>query len=117
MVKDAELNKEDDQRKKEVIEIRNQADSLVYQTQKSLDEMKDKIDTAEAEKIQKTELEQDRDGIYNDRNFSNCVSGKIQSLIKGGQSPRKRGKVGGEKRKEFTRNYANSFRRNKKSDN
>lgn len=52
MVKDAELNKEADKAKKEIIEVRNQADSLVYQTQKSLDEMKDKIDSSEAEKIQ-----------------------------------------------------------------
>lgn len=52
MVKDAELNKEEDKKKKEIIEVRNQADSLVYQTQKSLDEMKDKIDTSDAEKIQ-----------------------------------------------------------------
>ncbi|TLD83475.1 molecular chaperone DnaK [Helicobacter sp. MIT 11-5569] len=52
MVKDAELNKEEDKKKKEIIEVRNQADSLVYQSQKSLDEMKDKIDTNEAEKIQ-----------------------------------------------------------------
>lgn len=52
MVKDADLHKEEDRKKKEIIEIRNQADSLVYQSQKSLDEMKDKIDSAEAEKIQ-----------------------------------------------------------------
>ena len=52
MVKDAELNKEEDKKKKEIIEGRNQADSLVYQSQKSLDEMKDKIDASEAEKIQ-----------------------------------------------------------------
>lgn len=32
--------------------MRNQADSLVYQSQKSLDEMKDKIDASEAERIQ-----------------------------------------------------------------
>ena len=52
MVKDAELNKEEDKKKKEIIEVHNQADSLVYQSQKSLDEMKDKIDASEAEKIQ-----------------------------------------------------------------
>ncbi len=52
MVKDAELNKEEDKKKKEIIEVRNRADSLVYQSQKSLDEMKDKIDASEAEKIQ-----------------------------------------------------------------
>ncbi|PZT47751.1 molecular chaperone DnaK [Helicobacter valdiviensis] len=52
MVKDADLHKEEDKKKKEIIEVRNQADSLVYQTQKSLNEMKDKIDASEAEKIQ-----------------------------------------------------------------
>ncbi|WP_300668452.1 molecular chaperone DnaK [Helicobacter sp. UBA3407] len=52
MVKDAELNKEEDKKKKEIIEVHNQADSLVYQSQKSLDEMKDKIDASEAERIQ-----------------------------------------------------------------
>lgn len=52
MVKDAELHKEDDTKRKEVIESRNMADSLVYQTEKSLLEMKDKLDVAEAEKIQ-----------------------------------------------------------------
>ena len=52
MVKDAELNKEEDKKKKEIIEVGNQADSLVYQSQKRLDEMKDKIDASEAEKIQ-----------------------------------------------------------------
>lgn len=35
MVKDAELNKEEDKKKKEIIEVRNQADSLVYQSQKA----------------------------------------------------------------------------------
>ncbi|CAM2936506.1 molecular chaperone DnaK [Helicobacter burdigaliensis] len=52
MVKDADLHKEEDKKKKEIIEVRNQADSLVYQSQKSLNEMKDKIDASEAEKIQ-----------------------------------------------------------------
>ena len=40
MVKDAELHKEEDAKRKEVIEARNTADSLVYQTEKSLSEVK-----------------------------------------------------------------------------
>lgn len=40
MVKDAELHKEEDAKRKEVIEARNTADSLVYQTEKSLNEVK-----------------------------------------------------------------------------
>lgn len=79
MVKDAELNKEDDQRKKEVIEIRNQADSLVYQTQKSLDEMKDKIDTAEAEKIQNA-ISALQETLKNDNATKAEIEAKIKDL-------------------------------------
>ncbi|MCE3039533.1 molecular chaperone DnaK [Helicobacter anatolicus] len=52
MVKDAELHKEEDSKRKAVIESRNIADSLVYQTEKSLGEMKDKLDANEVSNIQ-----------------------------------------------------------------
>ncbi|WQW08025.1 molecular chaperone DnaK [Helicobacter pylori] len=52
MVKDAELHKEEDARKKEVIEARNHADSLAYQTQKSLDEHKANLNENDANEIQ-----------------------------------------------------------------
>ncbi|WRC66076.1 molecular chaperone DnaK [Helicobacter pylori] len=52
MVKDAELHKEEDARKKEVIEARNHADSLVHQTQKSLDEHKTNLNENDASEIQ-----------------------------------------------------------------
>ena len=47
MVKDAEVHAEDDRRRKEEAEIRNTADSLVYQTDKLLAEQSDKIDATE----------------------------------------------------------------------
>jgi len=57
-VKEAEQYAEEDKKKKEEIEVRNQADSLVYQTEKAMEEMKDKISeeektniTAECEKV------------------------------------------------------------------
>ncbi|MDE6045554.1 MAG: Hsp70 family protein, partial [Helicobacter sp.] len=50
MVKDAEMNKEADSKRKEIIEARNNAESLIYQTRKSLDEFKD-LDEAEKAKI------------------------------------------------------------------
>lgn len=40
MVKDAELHKEEDSKRKEAIEARNQGDNLVYQVEKSLEEMR-----------------------------------------------------------------------------
>ncbi len=52
MVKDAELHKEEDARKKEVIEARNHADSLTHQTQKSLDEHKTNLNENDANEIQ-----------------------------------------------------------------
>ncbi|WP_100949231.1 molecular chaperone DnaK [Helicobacter pylori] len=52
MVKDAELHKEEDARKKEVIEARNHADSLAHQTQKSLDEHKTNLNESDTNEIQ-----------------------------------------------------------------
>ena len=49
MVKEAEANKESDKKKRESVDARNQADSLVFSTEKSLKEHGDKI-TAEEKK-------------------------------------------------------------------
>ncbi len=43
MVKDAEAHAAEDKKRREVIEARNQADQLVYQTEKTLKEHGDKI--------------------------------------------------------------------------
>jgi molecular chaperone DnaK len=43
MVDEAEQSKEADQVRKEVIEVKNEADSMIYNTQKQLDEHGDKI--------------------------------------------------------------------------
>lgn len=51
MVKDAELHKEEDAKRKGAIESRNMADSLVYQTEKTLQEMKNKLEASDVEKI------------------------------------------------------------------
>ena len=47
MVKDAEAHAEDDRRRREEAEVRNNADQLVYQTQKLLKEQGDKLEAAE----------------------------------------------------------------------
>jgi len=46
MVRDAETNAEDDRKKKEAVDVRNQAENLVYSTKKSLKEIGDKVDGA-----------------------------------------------------------------------
>lgn len=79
MVKDAELNKEEDKKKKEIIEVRNQADSLVYQSQKSLDEMKDKIDASEAEKIQSA-ITALQETLKNENTTKEEIEAKVKAL-------------------------------------
>ena len=52
MVKDAEAHAEEDKKKKEEIETINQADSLVYQTEKTLKEHGDKLDETEKKEVE-----------------------------------------------------------------
>jgi len=53
MVKEAEKNAEHDKAKRESIEIKNNAETLVYSTEKLLEENKDKVDKETKEKIEK----------------------------------------------------------------
>merc|ERR1719146_647459 len=43
MVKDAEANAQEDEKRKDAVETKNQAESLVYQTEKQLQELGDKV--------------------------------------------------------------------------
>ena len=43
MIKDAEVHAEEDKKRREEQEVRNQAESLVYQTRKSVEDYSDKI--------------------------------------------------------------------------
>ncbi|MBC7859179.1 MAG: Hsp70 family protein, partial [Burkholderiaceae bacterium] len=52
MVKDAELNAEEDHKLRELAESRNQADALVHSTKKSLTEYGDKLEADEKTKIE-----------------------------------------------------------------
>ncbi|GEB31923.1 MULTISPECIES: molecular chaperone DnaK [Brevibacillus] len=50
MVKEAELNAEEDKKRKEQVEIRNEADQLVFTTEKTLKEVEGKVDQAEIDR-------------------------------------------------------------------
>ncbi|MCT4634643.1 MAG: molecular chaperone DnaK [Rickettsiales bacterium] len=52
MVKDAEANAEEDKKQKAIIEAKNHADSMIYNTEKNLKEYGDKISSEEKEKIE-----------------------------------------------------------------
>jgi molecular chaperone DnaK len=51
LVKDAELHSDEDKKKKELVEARNTADTLIYSTEKSIKDLGDKVDTATKSKI------------------------------------------------------------------
>jgi len=51
-VKDAELHAEEDKKKKELIEARNHADSLIYATEKSLKDLGEKVDAETRSKVE-----------------------------------------------------------------
>ncbi|MDF1614159.1 molecular chaperone DnaK [Desulfurivibrio dismutans] len=52
MKKDAEGHAEEDRKRKELVEARNQADSLIYATEKSLRDLGDKVDTETKGKVE-----------------------------------------------------------------
>jgi len=52
MVKDAESNASVDKEKREKIDLKNQAETLVYQTEKQLGELGDKVDAAAKTKVE-----------------------------------------------------------------
>ena len=52
LVKDAEMHADDDKKKKELVEARNHADSLIYSTEKSLKDLGDKVDADTRSKIE-----------------------------------------------------------------
>ncbi|EMG84319.1 chaperone protein DnaK [Helicobacter pylori GAM71Ai] len=84
MVKDAELHKEEDARKKEVIEARNHADSLAHQTQKSLDEYKTNLNENDANEIQNA-INALKDCIKNDNATKAELEDKTKALAQAAQ--------------------------------
>ncbi len=52
MVKDAEMHEEEDKKRREAVDVRNQADSMVYQTEKLLNENREKIPAGDISTIE-----------------------------------------------------------------
>jgi molecular chaperone DnaK len=51
-IKDAELHSQEDKKKKEEIEVKNNAESLVYNSEKTLEELGDKVSSEEKAKVE-----------------------------------------------------------------
>ena len=81
MVKDAELHKEDDKKRKEGVEARNQADGIAHQTEKTLNEMGEKI-PAELRANIESALN-DLKAVLKDENASKeQINAKVEALSK-----------------------------------
>lgn len=52
MVKEAKENEEADKKRKGEVDLRNEVDQLLFQTDKTLEEVKDKVDAAEIKKVE-----------------------------------------------------------------
>jgi len=52
MIKEAELHAEEDRKKRQTVEVRNQLDTLIYTTEKTLRENKDKLSSLDAKPIE-----------------------------------------------------------------
>jgi molecular chaperone DnaK len=77
MVKEAEQHASEDQKRKEMVEARNHADSLIYSTEKNLKEYGDKIDPSEKQAIE-TAME-DLKGVL-DGDDPETVKAKTEAL-------------------------------------
>ncbi len=77
MIKEAEKNAAEDKKRKEEAEIRNQADNLIYQTEKTLKEAGDKVDKGEVDKINEA-----KEALKNAIQGNNIeeIKGKIEAL-------------------------------------
>ncbi|HHS6658337.1 TPA: molecular chaperone DnaK, partial [Campylobacter jejuni] len=79
MVKDAELHKEEDKKRKEAVDARNAADSLAHQVEKSLSELGEKVAAADKENIQKA-LDDLRETLKNQNASKEEIEGKMKAL-------------------------------------
>lgn len=77
MVKDAEENASKDEEKKALVEARNQADSLIHSTEKSLKEHGDKISSADKEEVEN--IIRDLRSILESENLDE-INSKVESL-------------------------------------
>ena len=79
MVKDAELHKEEDKKRKEVIDARNQAEALAHQVEKSLNELGEKIPQEDKANIQKA-LDELREVLKNENASKEEIESKMKAL-------------------------------------
>ena len=81
MIKEAEMYAEEDRKRKEAAELRNQADHLIFTTEKTLKDLGDKVDAADAQKVNdaKEELKKALEG--NDQQAIKSAMEKLSQQV------------------------------------
>lgn len=87
MVKEAERFAKEDKEKRDAIDTKNQADSVVYQTEKQLKELEDKIPTSVRDTVE-AKLKELKDAISNGstETIKNSMAALNQEVMQMGQS-------------------------------
>ena len=81
MVRDAEAHGDEDKRRREMIELKNQSDSVAYQAEKSLSELGDKVDAATTTRIEDM-IKNLREAIsQEDEGRMKSLSAELQQLM------------------------------------
>ncbi len=79
MVQDAEENKAADEERKAMVDLRNQADALIVQTEKSVEEMGEKLEAEEKAKIE-TAVTELKDVIKDETATKEQIEEKVKTL-------------------------------------
>lgn len=79
MVKDAELHKEEDKKRKEAVDARNSADALVHQTEKSLAELGEKVPAEDRANIEAA-LNDLKEVLKDQSADKTAIDAKVQAL-------------------------------------
>merc|ERR1711933_94840 len=107
MVQEAEQMREADNRKKEGVTAKNDAETLCYQVEKQLSELKDKMSTADADDLKK-KMEDVRANLVGDDLDADLVKEKTKELQEASwkvtqqayQNASSEGEAGGEEKKD-----------------
>jgi len=97
MVKEAEENAESDKERRELIEARNQAESMIHSTEKSMEEHADKVDptTVEAIELAIAALKDDLETDNTDK-IKSGIQNVTEAAMKLGEAIYKSGQDGGD---------------------
>ncbi len=79
MVKDAEANAEEDKKRRETIELKNQAEAMIHSTEKNLKDHGDKVEADVKESIE-TELKALKDTLADDNADKEAIQEKLTKL-------------------------------------